>query len=385
MKKKKEYIRVGDTVQLIFTDEIGVVVDIFDGETMLVELEGEEIPVFIEHLKKVAEPNSDSPASTSNTSKLPFTSKSTPRKKRITKADLQKKKVEQERKKEEAAKKINAQGLQNQIDKAPDRGLQVALQPFYDESGDITYFLIHLINDTGYALQFEYELSTVEKIEFVLKKKIGGREVMILNSMNYDTLNDQPFLYFTFEVLKKDAEHLLKKFEKTVKPKAKMLRRPPISFEKIGGKAYLYPIFHQIPLSPKAEKQPKPEKKYLEKLKFHTFEDELKEEDFSERVYVNAEERIIDLHIDKLVKSYKHLPKRNILVLQLQECQKSIEEAIKRREKNMVVIHGIGKGKLKQEVFKLLREFKEIAHFKNEYNHRFGFGATEIFFDYSEE
>ncbi len=376
MKKNKEYIRIGDKVRLIFTDEVGIVVEAFDGETMMVELDGEEIPVFIEHLEKVVENDSEASISSKPNPNLQQHFK-TGKKKPLKKVELQKKKME-------AAQKINASGLQTSLDKAPDRGIRVALQPFHDDNGDITYFLIHLINDSGYALQFEYEMSSIEAIEFVLKKKIGGRETMILNSMNYDMLNEQPFLQFKFELLKKNNTKLLQKFEKIVKPKAKMLRRPPEPLDKIEGKAYLYPICHQFPTAPNVEKSVNPEKKYLEKLKFHTFEDNVIEQDFSEKIYINAEERIIDLHIEKLIKSYRHLPKRNILSIQLKECQKSIEEAIKRKEKNMVVIHGIGKGKLKQEVFKLLMNYKEITNFKNEYNHRFGFGATEIFFEYEE-
>ncbi|MBK8471414.1 MAG: Smr/MutS family protein [Sphingobacteriales bacterium] len=57
-----------------------------------------------------------------------------------------------------------------------------------------------------------------------------------------------------------------------------------------------------------------------------------------------------------------------------------MEEAIRRREGIMVVIHGLGKSKLKQEIWKLLLEYTEVAHFDNDYDHRFGFGATLIEF-----
>jgi len=281
--------------------------------------------------------------------------------------------------------KLKEMGLQTQTDDEPDRGLKVALQPFYDDSGDITYFLIHLLNDSGYTLQFDYQLQNIEGIEFELKKKrIGGREPMILNSINYDSLNDQPQLQFKFELLKKNEKELKKAFEKTVKPKAKMLRRPPEELSVIAGKAYSYPLFHQLPKKPKIAPPIKNKDTHLDKLKSYAFQYGVEKQDFTEKVYINAEERIIDLHIEKLSKSYRHLTKTHILLLQLKECQKSIEAAIKRKEKNMVVIHGIGKGKLKKEVFKLLMNYNEVKNFKNEYNHRYGFGATEIFFEYEE-
>jgi len=66
MKKNKEYIRVGDTVRMIFTDETGIVLSYLDAETLSVEIDGEDIPVFSEHLEKVAEIKPSS--ITSNTS-----------------------------------------------------------------------------------------------------------------------------------------------------------------------------------------------------------------------------------------------------------------------------------------------------------------------------
>lgn len=380
MKKKnkqREYIRVGDAVEMIFTNERGTVVDHFDTETVIVEMGGEEIPVFLEHLKKIEAPTPKNP-----TGFLSSNNRTNPK---ITKRIPKHIQRQQERKrKTDAAHKIMEMGLQYQPDEEPDRGLEVALQPFYDDSGDITYFLIHLINNSGYPLQFDYEMWSLEGKQFEFNKKLGGREKMILNSLEYDLLNESPRLQFKFVLLRKGETAIQSKFEKIVKPKAKMLRRSPQLLPAIGAKVYTYPLFHRLPATPKTPRKIKPENRILDKLKSHAFEEELEEQNFSEKVYVNAEERVIDLHIEKLVKSYRHFRKNQILSLQLEHCQKHLEEAIKRKEKNMVVIHGIGKGKLKSEVFKLLMNYSEVQNFKNEYNHRYGFGATEIFFDYEE-
>ena len=42
-------IRKGDAVQIIFTEEVGVVIDFLDALTVLIELDGDEIPVYLEH------------------------------------------------------------------------------------------------------------------------------------------------------------------------------------------------------------------------------------------------------------------------------------------------------------------------------------------------
>ena len=49
---------------------------------------------------------------------------------------------------------------------------------------------------------------------------------------------------------------------------------------------------------------------------------------------------------------------------------------------NLVVIHGVGKGVLRDEIHSLLKTRKEVKNFVNQYDSRFGYGATEIFFQY---
>jgi dsDNA-specific endonuclease/ATPase MutS2 len=46
------------------------------------------------------------------------------------------------------------------------------------------------------------------------------------------------------------------------------------------------------------------------------------------------------------------------------------------------VVHGIGKGKLKDEIHEILKTKKEVKSFINKYDSRFGYGATEILFQY---
>ena len=100
------------------------------------------------------------------------------------------------------------------------------------------------------------------------------------------------------------------------------------------------------------------------------------------KISINAEQRVVDLHIEKLLKEHQYLPKYKVLQTQLAHFETQISLAIERQENNMIVIHGLGKGKLKQEIVKRLRFYPEVKTFKNEYDPRFGLGATEIIFEY---
>jgi dsDNA-specific endonuclease/ATPase MutS2 len=52
------------------------------------------------------------------------------------------------------------------------------------------------------------------------------------------------------------------------------------------------------------------------------------------------------------------------------------------RQPSLVVIHGLGSGKLRDEIHELLRHKKEVKTFVNQYHASYGYGATEIYLDY---
>ena len=91
---------------------------------------------------------------------------------------------------------------------------------------------------------------------------------------------------------------------------------------------------------------------------------------------------VIDLHIEKLTDAYSTMSNFEILTLQLAELEKWIDIAVAHRQADMIVIHGMGTGKLREEVHELLKTRREVKHFYNQYDSRFGFGATQVFFKY---
>ncbi len=89
----------------------------------------------------------------------------------------------------------------------------------------------------------------------------------------------------------------------------------------------------------------------------------------------------IDLHIEKLEKNYSSLNASQIIQMQLRHFQSFLENAIRYQLHKIYVVHGIGKGVLKQQIENLLLEYPDVKSYNNNYTPRFGFGATEIFLD----
>ena len=85
-----------------------------------------------------------------------------------------------------------------------------------------------------------------------------------------------------------------------------------------------------------------------------------------------------DLHIEKLVPSFRGMSNYDILTLQTETAKRHIEFAIKNRIPKIIFIHGVGEGVLKAELDFLLGRYESIA-FQDANYQKYGIGATEVY------
>ncbi|WP_276131690.1 Smr/MutS family protein [Polluticoccus soli] len=90
----------------------------------------------------------------------------------------------------------------------------------------------------------------------------------------------------------------------------------------------------------------------------------------------------IDLHIENLVSTTKGLSNAEMLEIQLSALKQALNDAVMNRQERLMIIHGLGRGVLRDEVHKVLAETPGIERYVNEWQGKYGFGATEVFFDY---
>lgn len=359
--------KINDHVENLFTHEKGVITGFLDGETAYVAVDGTEIPIFLEFLKKIEAP----------------VTPQVPQKSRI--------KVVKKQSPAQAAKKINTLGINLKADDLPDYGIRLLLQPFYHADGDLHYFLVFLQNDSGQPLNFDYRFRIQDREHFSLKKDLAARDHIMLHSFDFEAFNEKPHLSFEFQSLGQLKGANARTFSKTYRPKPKMVLQSKKYLRIVEADGYIISLYNKLPKSvqqvpiiqPKEAVDPKQMKINMLLNKFE--ENEPTHTPAKDKVKIHAKDRIIDLHIEQLITDWKHLPKNNLLTIQIQHFQKEIEQAIKNKEPNMVVIHGIGKGKLKNQIIKHLRFYPEVTNFKNEFDPRYGFGATKIYFEYEED
>ncbi len=85
----------------------------------------------------------------------------------------------------------------------------------------------------------------------------------------------------------------------------------------------------------------------------------------------------VDLHIDELLDTHSGMNNTQILHIQLRHVKKELENAISSRAKKITFIHGVGIGRLKQELCSILSNYDGLRFQDAPYS-KYGQGATEV-------
>jgi DNA-nicking Smr family endonuclease len=93
----------------------------------------------------------------------------------------------------------------------------------------------------------------------------------------------------------------------------------------------------------------------------------------------NPETLEIDLHMDEQDLSQSHYSQQSILALQMSRFHAGMEEAVSKKIKRIVFIHGVGQGTLKAQLRKELQEKYPSCEYQDASFKEYGFGATLVY------
>lgn len=335
--------QIGDIVLVLHSNEEGEVVDIINDKMVMVQVGKVQFPAYTDQID------------------FPYFKKFT--EKKTGSAKKEKRFVEDIRKEKK-----------NSEDRVAD-GMWLTFIPVIDtdEFGDdvVEELKVHLVNRTLNSYHFDYKLAFFGKPEFEHKSVIHPFENFYLHDIPFDDLNDNPFFEFEFSLEKPDK----KKAEICT---ASLKLRPRQVFTKIeeirtrNEASFSYRLFEHYP-DKSTEDGPEAG---------HWISRPLVYDARHAREYLEPPRSVIDLHIEKLTDQWQHMSNLQIIALQIKTFEKYYELAIAHLQPSLIVIHGIGSGRLRDEIHELLKCRKEVKTFVNQYDPRFGYGATEIFFEY---
>ena len=332
----------GDKIIVLLTNEEGTVVEIMNEKMVMIEVKGVRFPAYMDQI--------DFPYF-----KM-FSEKRLVEKKKIFIDNV---------KQEKNAPKIKV-----------DNGVFLSFMPVFDKDifdDDVVEKLkVYLINQTETAYNFRYNLLFSGESTFELKNSIGPLSDFYLHNVDFEHMSDNPRFDVEFSLVNEDRKKATH-FETSLKLKAKQLFKRIEEIQIKNEPTFSYPLFEYYP------ERVDEEKVDLSKLGNAGF-----------RVYDASKVRenlppartVVDLHIEKLTDSWKHLSNFEILTLQLKEFEKFYELAVAHRQPSLTIIHGVGVGKLRDEIHDMLRLKKEVKSFVNQYHASYGYGATEIYLNY---
>jgi hypothetical protein len=331
----------GDKILVLATKELGEVIEWIDKKMLLIEVDGVRFPVYADQI--------DFPYYTNFT----------------------------EKNKETAIQKKHIDAIPTE--KVPVKtkvidGVWLSFFPVLDKDvfdyDIISHFKIYILNNTEHELNFELSIYYGLKKELDLKKNIKSFEELYFFDMPFENLNDQPNFQFIFSLQNinpKKVSH----YEVEYKPKPKQVFKKSEELLKDQKSSFKVFLFDSFPDKPDEEKF---DLSKLTNAGYKIFSAD------KFRSNLPPSRTLIDLHIEKLVDKFDHLDAVSMLGIQVHAFEKFYDEAVWNHLPEIIVIHGVGKGTLKDEIHEILKHKKEVKSFINRYNSSFGYGATEIFF-----
>ncbi|HLP94395.1 MAG TPA: Smr/MutS family protein [Saprospiraceae bacterium] len=341
---------IGTKVRLRFTGERGTITGILDEGMLMVRLESDpdfEIPTFEEDLQR---DEANEPVSAG--AKF-IMGKSAP--------------------KPEAPP---ARRIQSQYKILKPKGIQLAFEPMPARDGTVSRYKVWMLNDTQEEFLMEFDLFTHSRDILVVDDKLAANTALELGDFLSDDLNDGPEAFLRVRRITTAGPD--DPLEHTLKIKPKQFFNSLLTAPILNVLAYQYVMLDSFEPKSRQEEQDlrdyakqQPRKRPAQTANSRPYKA------FDPEGLASFEPEI-DLHIENLINGFARLDKGEILRIQLQHAQRFLDKAIRLGAPRVFLIHGVGEGKLKDSIAAMLKDNPSVVKFKNEYHHKFGYGATEV-------
>lgn len=335
---------IGDKIIVLHTSEDGKVIEIINEQMVMIEVKGVRFPAYLDQI--------DFPYF-----KM-FTEKRKADKKKIFIDD------------------VRPEKKQNKTQPIVENGVFITFLPVFDkdifDDDVVEKFKIYLHNQTSTHFDFKYDLFFNGQSNFELSNTLLPQQDFYLHDVLFEDLSDNPRFNVEFSLAvpdKKKAPY----FETSIKIKGKQLFKKIEEIREKNEPSFSYLLFDKYPDKTEEDKV---DLSRLGNAGFRVY-------DFAKiKEHLAPPRSVVDLHIEKLTDSWKHLSNFEILNIQLKEFEKFYDLAVSHYQASLTIIHGVGAGKLRDEIHSILRTKREVKSFVNQYTASYGYGATEIYFGY---
>lgn len=267
--------------------------------------------------------------------------------------------------------------IKSTTDKSEEEGIYIAFSP--EKANDIAHsdFNVWLINHSTYKILFSYSILQNGNYMTIESGELAPFGSMLIETIDRKVLDE-------YSIFKIDAIYFNEEEHEYQLPISEVIKLKPIKLYKdnafiensfISEKALIINVSRLYEFEEENEPAPKVD---LSKILFQkqNYSDAPKKS----KPHSNnnpANEIEIDLHIEELLDNYSGMSNAEIILIQLKHFQKTLDKAINGHYRKLVVIHGVGNGRLKQEVRTILSSYNNLRFYDGSYS-KYGFGATEV-------
>jgi hypothetical protein len=257
------------------------------------------------------------------------------------------------------------------------QGVQLAFEPMPGRDGTVIKYKAWLINDTQHEFILEFDLTTTQRDIGVLDEKLPAMTAIEVGDLLSDDLNEHPEAWISLQrITTAGLDTPLKKLLK-IKPKQffQQFKTAPV----IGVPAYHLQLINQLNNETTSEGMSLKDytKQVLGQRRPRRQSNSVPFRANDVEAYATFSPEI-DLHAEVLLPGHRGIDKSEILRLQMQHFQRFLDRAILLGVPSVFIIHGVGEGKLSEAVATALRANPHVLKFKNEFHHKYGYGATEV-------
>ena len=356
-------LQIGDKVSFINEKRNGTVKKIINPTTVSVEIEdGFEIPVLIKELYKTT---------TGSEASIPvYVVKEIPSDKRTD--NFEKEVIEED----------NNPITSLTDDYKKEEAIFLGFEPLNQDDFLADGFNLYFINHTVYDVLFSCYHKSDNKFTGICYDAVSPMSKYHIDIIGKENLNDWSDLLFHCIFYTDKTLKIKPPFEKEINVNiVKFFKDNNFTFSKmLESKSYLIPIYEEIvPEQWEVEEwvNEKIETIPVRNIKEMT-QGKIDVKPLDKKHVVAPYIAEVDLHIEQLTENVEELSNHEKLNIQLNYFSRCLDAAIVHKFKKITFIHGVGQGRLKDEIHKIIRESYPGVKIQDGPFKKFGVGATEV-------
>jgi len=240
----------------------------------------------------------------------------------------------------------------------------------FEQSGTNTRTL-YILNNTPQSLYFTiYEQKTGTDTQGLSSGALEPGQKQMINRYDIQQFEEWPMLVTQAIFFTPQPSKLPKPVHYAFKPRARAF------FNAVGQAPLLAHSAHLFRLD-------SPENLVNPEAPEHKSEPTAPPQPEQAQSQVASPPQVVDLHIDRLVSNPKQMEREAILNYQLTYFENMLDKAIAHNFGQIIFIHGIGNGVLRERILVQLKQKSEVRSIQEADPQQYGYGATQVRFNHN--